>query len=174
MQVDYSKVTEEELPTYNRAMANAMAYMNKKYPQLCYCGLKVKLSSYDGQAHFHPKDWSIKIHSRHILHFYTRKNCGLTTPRKGIEVPIELEATITIIHELTHYAQGVLGKRVYSEIDTTKNSIEYLLMYHPDIYKKLVKSDKVYRRGYLVKNKTKRVKPPIKTILETILEKANL
>jgi hypothetical protein len=105
---------------------------------------------------------------------YDRKNCELTTPKDGIDVPIELEATITIIHELTHYAQGVLGKGVYSEVDTTKNSIEYLQMYHPDIIKKLIKSEgKVYRRGYLVKNKTKRVKPPVKTILEKLYEEIN-
>lgn len=145
MQVDYSKVREEELPMFQTAMAKAMAYMEQKYPLLCYCGLKVNLSSYKGQAHFNPhkqKGWSVKIHNRFKLYLYDRKNCGLKHPKGGIPIPLELETIITIIHELTHYAQGVLGKGVYSEIDTTKNSIEYLVMYHPEIYKKLIKTKK--------------------------------
>ncbi|MBK7362683.1 MAG: hypothetical protein IPJ01_10345 [Micavibrio sp.] len=177
MNINYDKVSEEEVPMYKLAMDKALAYMKYKYPELCYCGLKINLSSYGGGSNFTPSNkdgWKIKISNRHILYFYDRKNCGLTTPKNGIEVPVEVDSVITIIHELTHYAQGVLGSRIYSEIDTTKNSIEYLQMYHPDIHSKLVKSEgKVYRRGYLVKNKTKRVKQPLKTNLEKLYEEIN-
>lgn len=110
---------------------------------LCYCGLKINLSSYGGGSNFKPSKrtgWRIKVSNRHKMHFYDRNSCGLTTPKGGIPVPVELDATITLIHELTHYAQGVFGNGIYSEIDTTKNSIEYLEMYHPDIHKKLVKT----------------------------------
>jgi len=145
MQVDYSKVIEEELPIYKKALANAFDYIRDKYPTLCFCGLKINLSSYIGQSHFRHCDkrgWSIKVHNRYKLYLYDRKNCGLKHPKGGITVSLELEATITLIHELTHYAQGVLGKRMYNEIDTTKNSIEYLKMYHPDIHRKLIKTNK--------------------------------
>jgi hypothetical protein len=145
MQIDYTKVTEEETPIYKKALANAFDYIRDKYPTLCFCGLKINLSSYIGQSHFRHCDkrgWSIKVHNRFKLYLYDRKNCGLKHPKGGITVSLELEATITLIHELTHYAQGVLGGGTYSEIDTTKNSIEYLLMHHPDIHRKLIKTKK--------------------------------
>jgi hypothetical protein len=172
MNINYSKVAEQDIPMYEKAMVNALAYMKYKYPTLCYCGLNVELHSCDGGSHFNPyhkKGWKIKIHNRFKLYLYGRKSCGLTTPRGGIEVSAYVDAVITIIHELTHYAQAVYGEingnklfdykfGTFSEIDTTKNSIEYLKEFHPDIHAKLIKTETDY---------------PVPTYLEKLFSKIN-
>lgn len=173
MNINYSKVAEQDIPMYERAMVNALAYMKYKYPYLCYCGLKVELHSCNGGSYFYPSKkngFRVKIHNRFKLHLYGRKGCGLTTPKKGIEVEPYVDAVITIIHELTHYAQAVYGEikgikpfdykfGTFTEIDTTKNSIEYLKEFHPDIYAKLIKTETDY---------------PVPTYLEKLFSEINV
>ncbi len=176
MIINYDKVIEQDIPIYERAMANAVAFIKYKYPTICFCGLKVYLFSRKGRSTFSAwkkQGWRIKIHGRFKVHFYNRKSCGLTTPTGGIEVPLELAVTSTIIHELTHYAQalyspvkiqkikkGTVLKKwefgTFTEIDTTKNEIEHLKMYHPEVYKKLIKTETDY---------------PVPTYLENLLLK---
>ena len=172
MNINYSKVAEQDIPMYERAMVNALGFMKYKYPYLCYCGLKVELHSCNGGSYFYPckkNGFRVKIHNRFKLHLYGRKGCGLTTPKKGIEVEPYVDAVITIIHELTHYAQAVYGEikgikpfdykfGTFTEIDTTKNSIEYLKEFHPDIHAKLIKTETDY---------------PVPTYLEKLFSKIN-
>jgi len=145
MIVNYDKVIEEEVPMFKKSVEDALAFIKAKYPHLCFCGLTINLKSFVAGSNFRAsksKGWSVNVSPEYKFHLYNRKNCGFTTPSSGIKIPIEVDATRILIHELTHYAQGVLGGGVYSEIDTTKNEIEYFRVYHPEIYAKLRKTAK--------------------------------
>lgn len=69
---------------------------------------------------------------------YDRVNCNLTA--HGLKVGYDLGITTAIIHELTHHIQN-LQKRKYSEVETTQNEIDYLLMTGPE-WRKFLKGVK--------------------------------
>lgn len=74
-------------------------------------------------------------------HTYRRVRARLSTPRGGIEMPIDVLMTVVLIHEYTHAVQhGVCGHapRKYSEVETTENEIEFVRLHAPDAFARLV------------------------------------
>ncbi|MBL9140959.1 MAG: hypothetical protein JNK53_03750 [Phycisphaerae bacterium] len=72
---------------------------------------------------------------------YQRVRARWTTPRGGIELPIDLLMTTVLIHEYTHALQhGTCGgtKRRYSEVETTENEIEFIRLHAPTAFAQLV------------------------------------
>lgn len=79
--------------------------------------------------------------SRGRWHVYRRVRAGLVTPRSGIEMDLHLLARLVLVHELTHAIQhGACGgpRRRYSEVETTRNEIEFLLRARPEAHARLV------------------------------------
>lgn len=74
-------------------------------------------------------------------HTYRRVRAGLSTPREGLAMPLELYVTLALVHEFTHALQhGVCGtpKRRYSEVETTDNEIAFVRRAAPEIHARLV------------------------------------
>jgi hypothetical protein len=72
---------------------------------------------------------------------YRRVRARLSTPREGIELPIDLLLTVVLIHEFTHAVQhGVCGgtPRRFSEVETTENEIEFVRVHAPAAHARLV------------------------------------
>ena len=83
----------------------------------------------------HPK-WGSKpvvtISCKSILHLYEKKSIG--DYKTEINVGSKIQIACSLIHELTHHAQ-YLERRIYSEVETTKNELEFIRIQHPDWYK---------------------------------------
>lgn len=62
-------------------------------------------------------------------HTYDRKTVGVTADR--LSVGYELGTAIVVVHELTHHVQNREGRR-YSEVETTKNEIEFMSQVDPE------------------------------------------
>jgi len=81
------------------------------------------------------RDKPIRIqNNREIWYTYKRKTIGLTADclQCGIQPSIEFQ----LIHELTHIVQYIENRNM-SEVETTRNEIEYAKKYYPDLYNKL-------------------------------------
>lgn len=79
---------------------------------------------------------------------YARMRARLTTPREGIELPVDVLATVVLIHEYTHAVQhGVTGqpRRRFSEVETTENEIEFIRRHAPAAHARLVAPEGVRR-----------------------------
>lgn len=74
-------------------------------------------------------------------HTYRRVRAGLATPREGVLMPVELYATLALVHEFTHALQhGICGtpKRRYSEVETTEAEIAFVRRVAPEMHAQLV------------------------------------
>lgn len=74
-------------------------------------------------------------------HTYRRVRAGLSTPREGLVMSVELYVTLALVHEFTHALQhGVCGtpKRRYSEVETTDNEIAFVRRMAPELHAQLV------------------------------------
>lgn len=72
---------------------------------------------------------------------YARRTAGLTTPPGGLEMPIRLALTLTLVHEYTHALQfgAVPGLDVRrGEVEPTKNEIAFLREQAPAWHARLV------------------------------------
>lgn len=129
------------LAQVEKAIPKASAFIKAKYPHINIDEAKINFShtrnssnyvhAYEGATEF------INIATHGEIRMYEKVTCGLTTPHEGLNVGIELQIITALIHELTHYIQGV-EKRVYSEVETTRNEIEYLKQNEPFWYNCLV------------------------------------
>jgi|3_EtaG_2_1085321.scaffolds.fasta_scaffold03480_3 hypothetical protein len=68
---------------------------------------------------------------------YVRKRVGLKTPWNGIRLPKLMRVTMSCIHELTHSLQH-RARRPFSEVETTRNEINYVQITEPCYLKQLI------------------------------------
>lgn len=124
-----------------RAIPKAEAFIKAKYPHINIDEVKVNFSNTrNGSNYIHAQNGAtefINIGTRTKIYLYKRVSCGLTSPHDGLNVGSELQIICSLIHELTHFIQGV-EKRLYSEVETTENEIEYLKANEPFWYSRLV------------------------------------
>jgi hypothetical protein len=126
-----------------RAIVKAMVFIKNRYPHICFDDVPVRFSNTRHGSNFWlPEsaengmgEINIETHGKLIL--YKKVTAGLTTPHGGLLVGCELQVITSVIHELTHFVQGV-EKRLYSEVETTANEIQYLKENEPFWYSKLV------------------------------------
>ncbi|MFO0963301.1 MAG: hypothetical protein U0625_10415 [Phycisphaerales bacterium] len=74
-------------------------------------------------------------------HTYRRARARFATPRGGLELPVRILATAVLIHEYTHALQHGIGggdKRLFSEVETTGNEIEFIRRAAPEAFAQLV------------------------------------
>jgi len=72
---------------------------------------------------------------------YRRVGARLSTPPGGLVLPLRTYLELVLVHEYTHALQhglGVSAKRAYSEVETTRNEIEYARRHAPEVYARLV------------------------------------
>ncbi len=113
-------------------------WISKKYPHIDFSKVKMNISMTRNRSLYYSSDGSIAIRVREKLHLYQKKNVGLTTPPQGLNVGYVIGTTTAIIHELTHYVQGIEG-RLMSEVETTQNEVDYLREVDEFWYGQLVK-----------------------------------
>jgi len=125
-----------------KAIPKALEFMQAKYPQINFNEAVVRFSSTrNGSNYYHASvnnaTGFINISTRDKIYLYKRVSVKLTAPHGGLLVGCELQVVSALIHELTHYVQGI-EKRLFSEVETTINEIEYLKNNEPFWYSKLV------------------------------------
>lgn len=125
-------------PKIEESILKAYEWMIKKYPHIDFSKVKMNMSMTRRRSLYYHSDGSIEISVRPTLHLYKKKTVGLTTPPKGLNVGYVLGTTMGIIHELTHYAQGI-ENRTMSEVETTQNEVDYLKEVDKFWYDQLVK-----------------------------------
>jgi len=126
-----------------RAIVKAMLFINNKYPHICFDDVPVRFSNTRHGSNFWLPDnvkngiGEVNIATHGYLFLYKKVTASLTTPHGGLLVGCELQVVTSIIHELTHFVQGY-ERRLYSEVETTANEIEYLKENESFWYGKLV------------------------------------
>lgn len=126
-----------------KAINKAMVFIKNKYPHIAFDEVPVRFSNTRHGSNFWLPDntenriGEVNIATHGYLILYKKVTAGLTTPDEGLLVGCELQVVTSIIHELTHFVQGY-EKRLYSEVETTANEIEYLKDKEPFWYGKLV------------------------------------
>lgn len=79
---------------------------------------------------------TVYINYTYMLYLYTKKTLKLDAGENGVYAGREVCVQCSLVHELTHHLQYEFGWNK-GELETTKNEIEFLRQYHPDIHKKL-------------------------------------
>ena len=135
MKLRFDPIAKRKKAIAKRALKKAIVFMKQKYGKFSLAGVTITFR--DGTKGSDYRECVINISMDTILTMYKRKRCKLTTPKDGIDVGIELRATLSALHECTHHQQRV-SERPMTEVETTNNEIEYLYLYHRDIYNKLI------------------------------------
>ena len=102
-------------------------------------------------------------------HVYRRVRAGLVTPHEGVEMDLATFARLVLVHELTHALQhGTCGgpRRRFSEVETTRNEIEFLRRIMPEACARLVPVHASRRGGLPVRASRVRSSP---TLLDRLL-----
>ena len=86
---------------------------------------------------------------------YCRK-LPFLSPKGGIQISRDEGYRVCLIHELTHFVQQ-LQNRTYSELETSKNELEYLLEIRPETEYELITYEERKRQELKYKEYRKRI-----------------
>jgi len=126
MKITYNKgIPKWAKSKIEESITKGVEWITNKYPHIDFSEVSMNISMTRNRSLYYSADGSVAISVRSKLFLYNKKTVGLTTPPKGLLVGYVLGTTMGIIHELTHYVQGI-EKRPFSEVETTLNEIEYL------------------------------------------------
>lgn len=123
----------------NNAIPKAIAFITEKYPHISLAEVRLNFSTTRNGSRYYHADGSINIRCSDKMFLYRKATCGLTTPPQGLLIGCEINTACAIIHEITHYIQGI-EKRKFSEVETTQNEIDYLKQHEPFWYNRLIPS----------------------------------
>lgn len=138
MIVTYNKsVLKVLVPKIESGIGKGLNYLAMRYPHFDFSDAKLKISATRNGSNFWQEDEVVNISTRPQLYLYAKANAGLTTPKSGLYVGTETQVACSVVHELTHYVQKKEGRK-YSEVETTRNEIDYLRMNCPDDYRNLI------------------------------------
>jgi hypothetical protein len=134
-----NKTMRERIP---EIIEHTHAWLKTKYPAVDFDGVDLIFTAgARGSKYFNNKNGSGKytrpaaqISIWYDIILYEMKSLKLK--RYKLYVGNEINTACAIVHELTHHAQHVEG-RGSGELETTRNEVEYLQAFHPDIYEKL-------------------------------------
>ena len=79
------------------------------------------------------------IANRSELYLYEKKSLKLK--RYSLNIGNYIQILCALVHELTHHIQ-YNENRTRSELETTKNEVEFLRVFYPDIYNQLINKGK--------------------------------
>ena len=126
-------------------VARAKSWMSEKYPSVNFDNAAFIFSAgYKRSRYFrnnsskNPKysTPNVCICTRGMLMLYNKRSLGIN--KTHLFVGPETQMMCALIHELTHHAQYEQDKRKGNELDTTRNELEYLEKYRPDIYAEII------------------------------------
>jgi len=135
---------------------NAIAWLQKKYPSVDFSTTEYIFSaSYNRSRYFRNNIECGKylapntcISTRERLFLYDMKSLNVAKKAtRGLKIGNEVQMMCALVHELTHHAQHELNIS-RGELETTRNELEYLQEFHPEIHKKCIKQK---RKTYLDK-----------------------
>lgn len=140
MTITYNKsIPQWAKPKIDTALTSALLWLKKKYPHIDFHAVQLNFSVTRNGSLYYSENGKVAIALRHKLHLYSKQTVGLTTPKEGLNVGYVIGTTCAIIHELTHYVQGIEGRR-FSEVETTQNEIDYIKEVDLYWYEQLVKT----------------------------------
>ena len=123
----------------DQAMLNAVKFFEEYYPEFDmskFSVLTVRLSKTCRFAYYSPSKREIRIEQdRPYWDTYVRKTVGVYADHiKHVDLIACL--TVQLIHEMTHHIQHC-EDRQFSEVETTKNEIEWMRVHRPQFHSKL-------------------------------------
>ena len=136
-------------PKIDIAITSALQWLRQKYPAIDFDKAQLNISMTRNRSLYYCQNGNVAIKVRHKLHLYNKQTVGLTTPKEGLAVGYIIGTTCAIIHELTHYVQGIEGRK-FSEVETTMNEIDYLKETDPYWYDRLIKTSEVSKNKNLL------------------------
>lgn len=140
MTITYNKgIPQWCRPKIDTALTSALQWLQNKYPHIDFDVVQLNFSMTKNRSLYYNKNGNVAIAVRHKLHLYNKQTVGLTTPKEGLAVGYVIATTCAIIHELTHYVQGIEGRK-FSEVETTQYEIDFLNDVDPYWHSRLVKS----------------------------------
>lgn len=127
-----------------RSLSKALSFMREKYPDVNFHvdyifggGSRSRYFRNDNSGNFNGKYKTPTVFISCRTRWITYKKASLKV-YADFSVGVELQILLALIHELTHHAQYELGRLKGSEVETTKNELEYCEKYEPKTYKKLI------------------------------------
>jgi len=135
MKLRFYSTTKRKQAILRRSYKRAVYYLRRRYKKIYTKDLIIKFVD-SAQDSYQDKELVvICVHSNYTS--YKLQRCKLKTPKNGIDVGVELNVTLLIIHEIVHYIQ-YKEKRRQSEVETTQAEIDYLYENARHVYNKLV------------------------------------
>ena len=131
-----NKLPKWQISVVHDAIGIAIRFIKNKYninPFELDCSIVVS-NSCRGSSYYRSNKLIKLAGRRRSWHTYKRKRVGLCA--NGIYVGIKERYILSLIQELTHHIQNI-QKRKASEVETTKNEIEYVKQFHPYLAKQL-------------------------------------
>lgn len=132
----------------NEAVPMALKFLEDKYGKR-FDNVKLLIQPNSRGSHYfsnshrpHKKFGSVPVAgicTRGELLLYEKKSIG--EYRDGFRVGPMIQTACSIVHELTHHIQ-FLEKRKYSEVETTKNELDFLKMKFPEWYEMIMIEEK--------------------------------
>lgn len=123
----------------DQAVLNAVKFFEDYYPKFSmskFDGITVKLSKTCSFAYYDETKGVIRIDQNRLLwHTYIRKTVGVYAFNIK-HVDLIASITVQLIHEMTHHIQHCEDRK-FSEVETTKNEIEWMRVHRPQFHAKL-------------------------------------
>jgi hypothetical protein len=137
----------DQIPAF---IEKAVSWLQVKYPSVDFTTTEYIFSgSYSRSRYYRNQVECGKylapntcIGTRDDLYLYDKKSLNVSKKATtGLKVGREIQILCALVHELTHHAQYELNLN-RGELETTRNELEYLKEFHPEVYKKCVKPTK--------------------------------
>jgi hypothetical protein len=134
----YNKQPKYIRKALDQGLENAVKFIEEYYPSFNidnFSEVLIKPSNTCRFAQYCPIDKTIRLDLNHSKWWtYKKKTVGLYAD--GIYIDLIASLSTQLVHEMTHHIQNC-EERKYSEVETTKNEIEWMRVHRPDEYSKL-------------------------------------
>jgi len=123
--LNIDKLPKWQQPIVKNSVDIAEHYIRCKYGVDCFDLVTLKCSNTCRFAKYTPGYGHIRLDlKRNYIELYTMKSIGSYNKRIN-HCGLETSYICQLIHELTHFVQDI-ENRCFSEVETTKNELEYL------------------------------------------------
>jgi hypothetical protein len=148
----------DQIPTL---IQKAVSWLQAKYPSVDFTTTEYIFSGNYTRSRYYRNEVECGkylapntcISTTDCLRLYNKKSLNVSKKAiRGFTINREVNILCSLVHELTHHAQYELNLN-RGELETTKNELEYLKEFHPDIYNKCIKPEKkTYLEKFLEKH----------------------
>ncbi len=122
-------------------LLEGLLFMEDAYPEVSFNQVRVIVTYNASRSRYYRNDYdehlspTVLLNIRDNIFIYNMKSLKIKST--FAKAPFFVSGISSLIHELTHHVQYEKGLPK-GELLTTKNELEYLKVFHPDIHKQLI------------------------------------